>query len=235
MEDNVLVPNNASTNIIELQQDDITCIGDFYLGSYSNFVLPLHASKKSELGVDVMGRCLYKIPIQLQEANVVTSFSSMFDILVYLGNISNCIVSVNGPIQVLTFIIASDTSKEGDGNGYVGQLNSNTGAQDQNLTSHNFVVEINLDQDLQFEDPSKSTWEQTPTLPHYHQGKITCYQATRTLLSRQTMMTTLKSSTYLQVSMAIGPKHPCFQSKLIWGSYFSKRTCSWDFWDRSWM
>ncbi|CAM6117422.1 unnamed protein product [Calypogeia fissa] len=53
--------------------------------------------------------------------------------------------------MTLAFILASDTTMQGEGGGYLGWLNSTTNGQP--VPGHNFAVEINFVQDVEFHDP----------------------------------------------------------------------------------
>ncbi|CAM6083588.1 unnamed protein product [Calypogeia fissa] len=151
------VPGNPSANIIELQNGSTTCLGDFYDDGYGNIGPQSNVSLGTPQGVDLSGRCLYNNPVQLSQTNGVNSFGTMFkfvviDVFESQGYCSP--LSANRTLQGLAFIISTDTSTQGAANGYLGWLNSSTNAKPgQNSTGHNFAVEIDFFQDVEFQDP----------------------------------------------------------------------------------
>ncbi|CAM6093488.1 unnamed protein product [Calypogeia fissa] len=152
------VPGNSSANILELQSGSTTCLGDFYDDGFGDIGLQSNVSLGTPQGVDLSGRCLYNRPVQLRQTNGVNSFGTMFKFQVIVGyqytGFYCGIGSSNGTLQGLAFIISTDTSTMGAAKGYLGWLNSTTNAKPgQNSTGHNFAVEIDFFQDVEFQDP----------------------------------------------------------------------------------
>ncbi|CAM6127093.1 unnamed protein product [Calypogeia fissa] len=151
------VPGNPSANIIELQNGSTTCLGDFYDDGYGAIGLQSNVALRTPQGVDLSGRCLYNRPVQLRQTNGVNSFGTMFKfqmIDAYQYTEAYCGPSSNSTLEGLAFIISTDTSTQGAAKGYLGWLNSTTNAKPgQNSTGHNFAVEIDFFQDVEFQDP----------------------------------------------------------------------------------
>ncbi|CAM6115763.1 unnamed protein product [Calypogeia fissa] len=149
------VPGNPSANIVELQIGSTKCLGDFYDDGQGGMGLVLNVSLQTQQGVDLSGRCLYNNPVRLRQTNGVNSFSTKFQFQMmdaYQGSCSEPVV--NSTRQGLAFIISTDTSTQGAAKGYLGWLNSTTNATPgQSSTGHNFAVEIDFFQNVEFQDP----------------------------------------------------------------------------------
>ncbi|CAM6093490.1 unnamed protein product [Calypogeia fissa] len=153
------VPGNPSANITELQPGSFTYLGDFHDVEYGYIGLQSNVSFETPPGVDLSGRCLYNRPVQLRQTNGVNSFGTKFKFQVngayqYTGDFCSVSSSSDITLQGLAFIISTDTSTKGAAKGYLGWLNSTTNAKPgQNSTGHNFAVEIDFFQDVEFRDP----------------------------------------------------------------------------------
>ncbi|CAM6127094.1 unnamed protein product [Calypogeia fissa] len=151
------VPGNPSANITQLQSGT-TCLGDFSDNGYNDIGLQFSFSSGTPQGIDLSGRCLYNNSVQLRQTNGVNSFGTMFKVQLFdvyqLSQGYICTPDINGTLQGLAFIISTETSTQGAANGYLGWLNSTTNAKPgQNSTGHNFAVEIDFFQDVEFQDP----------------------------------------------------------------------------------
>ncbi|CAM6126784.1 unnamed protein product [Calypogeia fissa] len=147
-----LAAANPDVRLTVLQHgENITCHGDFTANYMIDGSLFLGSINNSETSRNVSGRCLYKNPVNLMD-QCAQSFGTMFR----FRTSNSAYGSISG-LEGLAFIIASDTSMQGEGGGYLGWLNSTTNGQA--VPGHNFAVEIDFVQDVQFHDP-----------PHPHIG-----------------------------------------------------------------
>ncbi|CAM6107827.1 unnamed protein product [Calypogeia fissa] len=139
------VPGDTNAAINEVTNADILCLGDFNQTDQGLMLTTVGSATGN-----VSGRCLYKVPITLiqpcSSPPVVTSFSSTFQLM------TSSRAGSTGTLQGVAFIIASDTSTEGEGGGYLGWLDSST--NNEQISGHNFAVEVDLFQNVEFHDPA---------------------------------------------------------------------------------
>ncbi|CAM6127415.1 unnamed protein product [Calypogeia fissa] len=139
------VPDDKTAAIKVATNADMKCLGDFHISP-----LGLRLTNVGSTTGNVSGRCLYNndlIPLAVMCSNplVVTSFSSMFQVMI------TYIAGSMGTPQGLAFILAPDSTTEGEGGGYLGWLNSTT--SNGEIYGENFAIEVDLFQNVEFNNP----------------------------------------------------------------------------------